>query len=84
MDLKKFKEEFRGRALDFAVSGHLVKVFSSKNAKQKDKEFEELYNKLADWVIAQFAGDKLNKIADHIELMAEESAGEDSTMDIGF
>ncbi len=87
MDLQKFKREFRGKALDFAVSGHLVKVFSSKNKNQKDKDFEELYRNLEEWVIKQFTAG-MTTVADHFpsseELSELMKKVEDTTMPLDF
>lgn len=53
MTLKKFKEEFRGKVTDFAVSGYLLRI-GTKNDSKKKKMVEEMYQNLESWVIQQF------------------------------
>ncbi len=79
MDLRKFKEEFRGRATDFAVSGHLIHNFSSKTATAKAREAEELYIKLETWVLEQF-----KPTIEHPIMQIDEKNPQDTTLDLGF
>jgi len=57
MDSARFKEELRGRVIDFSVSNYILGLNEKKTDPKKLKQAEEFYKKLENWVMENFPKD---------------------------
>ncbi len=74
MELSKFKDELRGKIMDFSACAHLIDLHkASKNKKEKD--ILEKYLKLENWIIVNSPLDKIikeNSMEEETEIEEEE------------
>ncbi len=59
-ELRRFKEEFRSKAADFAVSGYLIGINVDKSAAQKKREAEDSYLRFENWIVSQLKSEDLD------------------------
>lgn len=53
MDIKGFKEEFRGKVKDYALSIHIMSLKEGRKPGEVDSRVEESYKKLENWVLSK-------------------------------